>query len=212
MEISFQAEALRAKAISSQLGGVYGRSSRPEASSGDSLAVSGFGSASVVSLSYQSFELSFSGTTEEFKEFMGALDGAEGAEKADFELPEAFTPDAVSGRIVGFVKSLFQGALATRPDLDMKDVASQMVQGVEEGFKQAEEILKSLRKMTDSIAKLIGETHHLTTQKLGDFFSSYGMILDELMDRAAAGKGAEVEASRAITDSTADPTLTSNPL
>lgn len=182
MEVSIHAEYLRAQMVSANLSQVYGRGPKelPVQTLGNAqgnLPVSRFDSeAAIVSLSYQSIDIRISTENGNVQE--------SGETEDELELPEEFSPEAVSDRILDFVKSLFDRFSADDPNGDIQGFAGQIFQGVEQGFKEAREILESVRMMTDSISKIIGETHRLTTNKLQDFFGSLGVILDGLAPSA----------------------------
>ncbi|MBI2058766.1 MAG: DUF5610 domain-containing protein [Nitrospirae bacterium] len=208
MEVSIHAEVLRAQYLSTQLGGVYGgggQTSFPPAldrarasiapaqfPKSNPFAVPGAerrgaapdsGPATVVSLSYKSLDLRISMDDSEVKE----LEESGGAKPA---LEDKFSPEAVSDRIIDFIKGLFQTFQGQDPNGDVNTFAGEVARGVEEGFAQAKELLKSMDMLTESLAKTIGETHRLTVDKLGNFFDSIGVTLENLLQSATELTGA----------------------
>ncbi|MBI2891729.1 MAG: DUF5610 domain-containing protein [Nitrospirae bacterium] len=206
MEVSIHAEMLKAQAISTQLGQVYGRGPRTGLLPGlDAVAAapssSKFeGDGVVVSLSYKSLDISISDepgeapAPEEGEPRTAGVRG-EGTD-GELKIDPQYTPDAVSTRIVDFVKALFAQYQDGNPEGDISAFASEIARGVEEGFAEAREILESVRMMTDSISKLVGDTYSLTVGKLSDFFESLGVVVDGLF--ALADQNAQPEESQTV--------------
>lgn len=200
MEVSIHAEYLKAQYLSTQLGGVYGGGGtsfpRPIDGSQTSLPpVPDSGPATVVSLSYRSLDLQISMDASELREL-------EESEETKPGLDEQFSPEAVSDRIMDFIKGLFETFRGQDPDGDVNYFASEVARGVEEGFAQAKELLKSMDMLTDSIANIIGETHRLTVDKLGSFFDSIGVTLENLLQASSGLTGASPAQAAQATQAT----------
>lgn len=81
---------------------------------------------------------------------------------------EEFTPDKVSGRIADYVAmGLAQARRDGKSDAEIQNIYDQAVKGIEQGFKEARDILNDMDLMTDDISATIDETFDLTMQKVG---------------------------------------------
>ncbi|MBE7561029.1 DUF5610 domain-containing protein [bacterium] len=104
--------------------------------------------------------------------------GAEGVPTGDLPArPDLgdYSPEAVADRIVGFATGFLGAYLENHADEPQDEAVSAFQQlirdAIEEGFRQARDILNSLSALSPEIGGVIDETFQLTMQKLDEFFA-----------------------------------------
>ena len=85
------------------------------------------------------------------------------------------SPEGTAGRIVSLSTAFYDAFAKQRPGQDPDKIAEEFTKvirgGVEEGFKQARDILKGLQVLEGSIASNIDKTYDLVQKGLDDFLA-----------------------------------------
>lgn len=83
------------------------------------------------------------------------------------------SPEAVAGRIMSFVGSLFSGYQDQHSDMEHDAMVDQFVEevrkGFEQGFKDAKSIIEALGRMNDEVESAINETRDIFYKMLEEF-------------------------------------------
>ncbi|NTV11223.1 MAG: DUF5610 domain-containing protein [Zoogloea sp.] len=83
------------------------------------------------------------------------------------------TPEGTASRIVDLTTGLFSAFQEQHPEMDQTGVLDHFLEtvkkGIDQGFKEARDILKGLDVLKGDIASNIDKTYELVMQKLDDF-------------------------------------------
>ncbi|WP_046351419.1 DUF5610 domain-containing protein [Janthinobacterium sp. B9-8] len=86
------------------------------------------------------------------------------------------SPEGTAGRIVALSTGFYEAFAKQRPGQDPEKIAEEFTKvirgGVEQGFKEAKEILKSLQVLDGTIASNVEKTYELVQKGLDDFLAS----------------------------------------
>lgn len=115
--------------------------------------------------------------------FRNAIDKINDALKPEFgddaiknAMSQDNSPEGTAGRIVALSTGFYEAFAKQRPGQDPDKIAAEFTKvirgGVEEGFKQAKDILKSLQVLDGTIASNVDKTYELVQKGLDDFLAS----------------------------------------
>jgi len=99
--------------------------------------------------------------------------GTEGITIDEATLSMDWSPEAVSGKIVDFATSFFGAFQTEHPELggeeSVKGFMSLIRDAIEEGFKQAKDILGAMSVLEGGVTDTVDQTYGLTMEKLDAF-------------------------------------------
>jgi hypothetical protein len=97
-----------------------------------------------------------------------------------------FTPEKVSGRILGFIEQRLQSEAAAGADPAKLDkLLSQAREGVEKGFAEARKILDGMGVLKGQVAGDIDDTYKRIQDGLGDLDKRFGSAVPSASDKVA---------------------------
>jgi hypothetical protein len=103
---------------------------------------------------------------------------------------ETATPEAMAGQIVkGITGYIFKAFQTNNPDLDttkLEGFQQQVMNGVDQGLKDARDILTGLQVMNSDLADSLDKTGQLARQQLTSFFSKTAETLRQQTSDAVA--------------------------
>ncbi len=90
------------------------------------------------------------------------------------------SPEATAERIVSFSTNFFPLYLELHPEMDEQEALSKFVEviggGIDQGFKEAKEVLTGLNALEGEVASNIETTYELVQQGLSDFIEKYDAV------------------------------------
>ncbi len=100
------------------------------------------------------------------------IPGMSGGELKALKADE-FTPDKVSGRIADYVAmGLERAKREGKSDAELQSIYDASVKGIEQGFREATEILEQMNLLSEDLSSTIDETLSLTLSKVSEYAPS----------------------------------------
>ncbi len=109
---------------------------------------------------------------------------------------DEFSPTAIADRIIGFVAQGLGNYRNARPEADDSGYFSQVRQGIEQGFSDARDILRSLGLFQKQVVDEIDETYSLINEGLDRLQQAVQQSTNQNITSSAQYQGVAVKSSR----------------